>query len=217
MRSFLIILSLIIFSSLSFAEENPGPSRQTRRSSSNYGLYLGGGYSTVADDGKGSEKLLGPAYGGVLGYRWDNWAIEVGYSKFDLASNGGVTTTLGQMIRIDKAEVKADVLDFMLKFHFFRIFMLGLGYSTVSGTHDFRFSEQDNPTNTFISQGESKYTGSVVQMGLVLPLFRFLDLRLIYEGRAWINKKAWESNAPVSEPLGGSMQQFTGQMVIYLN
>ncbi|GEM_PF-5851377 len=209
---FFVLFFLFIFPLTGFSQKKDS-------SSSDYGLYIGGGYSTVADSGTGSEMLTGPAYGAVLGYRWVSWGLELGYSKFDLASEPGVANPIfgAPQIRIDKAELKANSFDIILKYYFWRFFTLGLGYSKVSGKHDFRFSSLSDPTDIYIVKGESDYTGAIIQAGIVLPLFRFLDFRFLYEARGWSNDEEWDSDAPVSEPLGGSFQQFTGQIIYYFN
>lgn len=182
-------------------------------SQTNYGLYTGLNYGTAADDGSGSEKLTGPVYGVGLGYRWIHYALEIGYTKFDVKSEGGVT----DYATIDKATMDATSIDFIFRGFFWRYFTAGVGFSSINAKQDFRFSNiMGNPSNTYTFNEDSDYTGSIFQLGIVLPLLRSLDLQLLYERRSWMNNDPMVSNDPTHiEPLGGDFQKFSGQLVYY--
>lgn len=177
----------------------------------NKGFYTGLNYGNAADDGSGAEKLSGPIYGVNLGYRWYHWALEAGYSKFDLKSEGGQT----DLVYIDKAELNGQSFDFMLRAFFLRFLNIGLGYSMASADHDFRFKNINNvPGQNKDVKGSSDYTGTILQLGLVLPLFRWLDLQVLYEMRNLMNDDA---EVDVLEPLGGGFKKISGQLVFYFN
>lgn len=201
-----LLLFTFLFATGSFAKDD-----------SNYGLYVGAGGGYASDDGEGGEKLKGPIYNAVLGYRWIHWALEVGLTKASLKSDGGVVEKMGYLLSIDKAEVEATSIDYMLRFFLFRYFTLGVGYNSTKASHDIRVSNVNgNPGETFIFKDDVDYSGSILQAGLVLPLFSYLDLQLLYELRSWVNDDIdLGEDDDTIDPIGANLQQFSGRLVFY--
>jgi hypothetical protein len=186
------------------------------KSASNYGLYLGGVGGIAADDGEGNAKLQGPVYGGIIGYRWVYWALEVGFSQSSLKAKPGPAIEENITYDIENAEVKATSIDYMLRFFILRYFTLGLGYTKVNASHDFVLTNIGNdPSKNLVFKEDLDYSGGILQAGLVLPLFSFLDLQLLYERREWINDDIEINSDSTIDPIGVSLQQFTGRLVFY--
>ena len=208
-KSFVLVLS-ILTSFDAFSQ------KEGKRISKNYGPYidLAGGYAV--DGGSGSEKLLGSTYQTSIGYRWSNWAFEIGYTAIDLKAKPGVANDF--IVNIDKATLKGGGIDFIIRTTFWRFLTFGLGYSKMKLEHDFQFSNINNdPSANFNMKDSNDYTGAIAQIGLVLPLWRFLDLRLMYELRTLSNDDYLEDDSDNDEiPVDRfGFQHFSGHLVWY--
>lgn len=204
---------LLLFTSLAYAQG------ERKSSSKHYGMYVDLGGGAGSDGGSGSEKLKGSTYSGAIGYRWNTWAFEIGYTSLNFKANPGVANDF--IVNIDKATIKGGGIDAILRATFWRFFTFGLGYTRMSLEHDFEFSNINNDPNASLnSKDKNTYSGGVAQLGLVLPLWRFLDLRLMYEVRSLVVSDLTSEEEDASEelpidPYGGTIQNFTGHIVFY--
>lgn len=210
MKKILILLTCFFISS-SFAASNDFP---------NYGWYIGLTAGTASDTGENNEQLKGASGGFLVGYRWYNWALEFNYDYFAMKTKSGLSEFhLGSQVYIDKGELKGSAKTLTLKGFAFRYLMFGFGLGFFDATHDFRFHDPNNPSTTAAFEGDDSYAAAFTQIGIVLPLYRHLDLRAYYEVRniAGITPAVSIPGSYEPEPLSGTIKQFAAQVIYYFN
>lgn len=195
---------LLLFNNLnSFAE------------SSNYGFYAGINGGQANDTGKGIEEMKGSAYGVNLGYRWIHWALELGYSKYDLKAERGQSDDFF----IDKGEMDASSIDILVRGFLFKYITLAFGYNIVSSEEDIQLTNvEGDSSSTFESKGGTSYDGTFFQAGIVLPLLRNFDIWLLYQNRNWSADSLSVDDGSVGiESIDYNIQQISAAFVFYFD
>lgn len=186
----------------------------------NYGWYTGISAGMASDTGKNNEQLKGASGGLLIGYRWYNWALEFNYDYFSMKTKSGLSEFhYGSQIYIDKGELAGSAKTLTLKGFFLRYLMIGFGLGFFDAEHDFQFHDPANPSTKVSFKGDESYATAFTQIGLVLPLYRHLDLRAYYEVRN-ISGMTPNVGLPGSyqpEPLSGTIKQFAAQVIYYFN
>lgn len=183
---------------------------------SNYGFYAGLNAGQGNDTGKGIEEMKGLAYGASLGYRWVKWAVELGYSKYDFKAERGQSDDFF----IDKAELDATSIDFLVRTFVFRYLTFAFGLNMVSSDENILLTNVNgNPTSTFESEGESGYGGTFFQVGIVLPMLRNFDVWVLYQNRTWTSDEASiDSNGNLDiDSIDYNIQQFSANFIYYFD
>lgn len=182
----------------------------------NYGFYTGLNGGQANDTGKGIEEMKGLAYGLNFGYRWYYWALELGYSKYDLKAERGQSDEFF----IQKAEMDASSFDVAVRTFLFRYFTFAFGINSISSDEDIILSNiNGNASSTFQSKGETDYSGTFFQLGIVLPMLRNLDVWLLYHNRTWTaDTFGMDSNGSLAiDSIDYNIQQFTANIIYYFN
>lgn len=181
----------------------------------NYGFYAGLNGGQANDTGKGIEEVKGSAFGATLGYRWVNWALELGYSKYDLKAERGQADDF----YIDKAELDATSVDILLRSFLFKYITFAFGMNFVGSDEDVKLTNVNgNASSTFESLGETSYSGTFFQAGLVLPMLRNFDIWLLYQKRTWTAEEpSMDDGSLEIESIDYGIQQISAHFIYYIN
>ncbi len=180
-------------------------------SNENYGFYTGLNFGKSNDTGKGKKQISGSVMGTQLGYRLYHWAMEVGYNRYSMTSGKGPT----EEYTIVKGRVEASSIDFLLRTYFWRFFTAGIGWNNVKSKEVYYLTNVGGDPNQNISYNDQgAYKGLFYNAGIVLPLFRWLDIWVLYENRNWISEKY---NGSTNEKVNLSIQQLSAHAVYYFN
>src|SRR5690606_3090851 len=97
---------------------------------------------------------------------------------------------------------------------------LGIGLGSFKGQHDFKFHDPADPSNSFVFQDDASYVEVMLQFGIVLPLYRHLDLRIFYDVRSLATTDidlGTAGNTYEPQVLSTSIGQIAGQVIFYFN
>lgn len=187
------------------------PFTYSMASNENYGFYTGLNFGKSNDTGKGKKQISGSVMGTQLGYRLYHWAMEVGYNRYSMTSGKGPT----EEYTIVKGRVEASSIDFLLRTYFWRFFTAGIGWNNVKSKEVYYLTNVGGDPNQNISYNDQgAYKGLFYNAGIVLPLFRWLDIWVLYENRNWISEKY---NGSTNEKVNLSIQQLSAHAVYYFN
>lgn len=132
------------------------------------GVVLGVHGGSSSDTGKGIEKLKGPVYGGKLGYRFGFISLEYAHTSYNLKSDQGQAKDY----YIDKAEIKGNVNDLMLRFYPFSFVSLVGGFSQVDFDADIQLTNiNGDPSSSISEKGSTLYShGHFLGGAIHIPL-----------------------------------------------
>ncbi len=135
---------------------------------SHAGIVLGAFGGRSSDTDQGIEKLKGPIFGGKIGYRFGFIALEAAHTSYNLEAEKGQA----EDYFIQKAEVKGNINDLMLRFYPFSFISLVGGISDVNFEADIQLTNVDGNSGSSINEkGDTLYShGSFFGGGIHIPL-----------------------------------------------
>lgn len=209
MKKLIILFLSLILSHSSLAAEEP-----------NYGFFMGIQGGTTEEKTSDETKFTGSTYGLNFGYRWVHFVLEAAYSKYNFTADKGRIEVGGMSADLDKGEITATSFDIILRWIFLRYFTFAFGFSGISTQHDIRYSNINNdPSNNYTFDQDASYSGALINFGLVLPLLRNLDLRLLAESRSWKSDPIIIGSGMSFSTMELELKfvQYSGQLIYYFD